>query len=141
VLSGLLFIIYVNILTESFTYQKTSLYADDAKLYAPIKNEKSYRLIQEDLNALAGWCKSLRMKLNVSKCFFSTLSAATFYRRFSSIFYRWNTSKKGAKNGLLRTVNPFKPAGIYASHRFRGACVGKVCIIWNFKDRFPSFFA
>ena len=34
-------------------------------------------------------------------------------------------------------VNPFIPAGIYAFHRFWGAYVRKVCINWNFMDRFP----
>ena len=32
--------------------------------------------------------------------------------------------------------DPFKPAGIYASHRFQGADVRKVCITWNFIEKF-----
>ena len=37
--------------------------------------------------------------------------------------------------------NPIKSAGIYASHRFRGAFVGKVFKNWNFMDKFSSFLA
>ena len=40
----------------------------------------------------------------------------------------------------MHNFNFFKPAGIYASHRFRGAFVGKACKNWNFMDRFSSFF-
>ena len=39
----------------------------------------------------------------------------------------------------LPMFNQFKLAGIYASDRFRGAFVGKVCINWILIDRFPSF--
>ena len=38
-------------------------------------------------------------------------------------------------------INPSKSAGIYASHRFRGAYTRKVCIDRNFLDRFSSVFA
>ena len=37
-------------------------------------------------------------------------------------------------------LNPFKPAGIYASYRFRGGFVEKLCISRKFNDRFSSFF-
>ena len=35
-----------------------------------------------------------------------------------------------------RFFNPFKPAGIYASHKFRSTCERKVCMNRNVMDRF-----
>ena len=38
------------------------------------------------------------------------------------------------------SLNPFNPAGIYASRRFRGAYVRKACVNRNCMDRFSLFF-
>ena len=54
---------------DGFKYVKTSMYADDAKLYAPILNTDSYNKIQCDLDILASWCQSWRLRLNAEKCF------------------------------------------------------------------------
>ena len=70
VLSGLMFILFMNDLPESFSYVKTSMYADDAKLYAPILDPNSAAMIQHDLEMLSAWCKRWRMNLNAGKCFF-----------------------------------------------------------------------
>ena len=70
VLSGLLFNLYVNDMSNIFSHVKTSLYADDAKLYAPIDNRQCISSIQADLDALADWCGKWRLRLNTRKCFF-----------------------------------------------------------------------
>ena len=69
VLSGLLFIVYINDMPENLRYLKCSMYADDAKLFTPILSSDSHQQIQEDLNALRKWCESWRMRLNAEKCF------------------------------------------------------------------------
>ena len=61
--------IYINDITKIFKYVKTSLYADDAKLYAPIIDQSCVRKVQEDLDSLSRWCKTWRLRLNAQKCF------------------------------------------------------------------------
>ena len=70
VLSGLMFILFMEDMPNNFQYVKTSMYADDAKLYAPIMDEASEEAVQRDLNELSKWCKTWCMRLNVQKCFF-----------------------------------------------------------------------
>ena len=53
--------------------------------------------------------------------------------------YLLTSSLKKSQWRLNLALNQTKPAGIYASHRFRGGFVEKVCINWNFIDRFSSF--
>ena len=69
VLSGLLFILYMNDMPRRFQYVKTSMYADDAKLYAAIEGETSVLQVQSDLERLSVWCRTWRMRLNAQKCF------------------------------------------------------------------------
>ena len=70
VLSGLLFILYINDLPNIFQKLKIYLYADDAKFYGGITNENSINEIQDDLNRLSVWCHKWRLNLNADKCFF-----------------------------------------------------------------------
>ena len=70
VLSGLMFILYINDLPKCLNYMKCSLYADDAKLYGPIINADSQAHIQYDLNEVVKWCNRWRLRLNVQKCFY-----------------------------------------------------------------------
>ena len=69
VLSGLLFILYVNDLPQCLQYLKASIYADDAKFYGPTLNPTSEDLIQKDLNEIARWCEKWRIRLHEQKCF------------------------------------------------------------------------
>ena len=49
---------------------KPSLYADDAKLFAPAPNITAKTLIQNDLDSVADWCHKWRLRLNADKCFY-----------------------------------------------------------------------
>ena len=69
VLSGLLFNIYINDMPSKFEYARTYLYADDAKIYAPIPDSESIVKVQKDLDSLATWCAKWRLRLNEQKCF------------------------------------------------------------------------
>ena len=70
VLSGLLFSLFINDLSKVFKTCSVSLYADDAKLYAPVLNSSSVQDVQNDINSLVKWCKDWRLNLNPDKCFF-----------------------------------------------------------------------
>jgi len=69
VLSGLMFILYMNDLPNVLTYLKASLYADDAKIFVSASDTDSRGKIQEDLNSVAEWCNTWRLQLNTSKCY------------------------------------------------------------------------
>jgi hypothetical protein len=43
-------------------------FADDSKLYRPLKNDESHATLQEDLNKLYKWSQDWLMLFNVSKC-------------------------------------------------------------------------
>ena len=70
VLSGILFSVYISDLPEVIKHCNISLYADDAKLYAPTNNDHDIRLVQRDIDALTQWCEKWRLRLSMEKCFF-----------------------------------------------------------------------
>ena len=68
VISGLLFIIFINDLAPHLKHCKISLYADDAKFYSSVVDAESLKNIQEDIDRITKWCKEWRLKLNIQKC-------------------------------------------------------------------------
>ena len=70
VLSGLLFALYIDDITDCFLHSKVLLYADDAKIYTPIDNSNDVMMLQEDLDRLAQWCDKWRIRLSPEKCHF-----------------------------------------------------------------------
>ena len=67
VLGPLLFLIFVNDMDDQVTSHLLK-FADDTKLYLPLKNESSHATLQEDLNRLCQWSQEWQMLFNVSKC-------------------------------------------------------------------------
>ena len=67
-LSGLFFILYMNDLPKKIKHSQVSLYADDAKIFAPVTCSQDIDLIQQDLDALLEWCIEWRLSLNAKKC-------------------------------------------------------------------------
>ncbi|CAH2084216.1 unnamed protein product [Euphydryas editha] len=69
-LGPLLFLVFINDITNEIKHCKISLFADDLKIYRTIKNNVDAGLVQKDLNAIFTWCQTNSMTLNVNKCFF-----------------------------------------------------------------------
>ena len=67
VLGPTLFILYVNEL-PSLVRSKIKMFADDTKLYGPVRNHADARIIQDDLNILSAWSNKWLLRFNVSKC-------------------------------------------------------------------------
>ena len=67
VLAPLMFLVYINDMPEGVK-SYMSLFADDAKVLKPIKNEESCRELQEDLNRLHEWSMKWKMEFNAKKC-------------------------------------------------------------------------
>lgn len=68
-LGPILFLLFINDITECVHYSKCSLFADDLKLYKNITNQDDVKLLQDDLYSIHKWCLENNMTLNVSKCF------------------------------------------------------------------------
>ena len=68
VLGPLLFLIYINALTDGICFSSLSLFADDTKIMKPIISPTCQQELQHDLNYLSSWCSEWKLKLNLSKC-------------------------------------------------------------------------
>jgi len=66
VLGPLMFLIYINDVTENILSQ-SRLFADDCLLYRPIRTVQDSTLLQKDLDALSQWAIVWQMKFNPSK--------------------------------------------------------------------------
>ena len=67
VLGLLMFLIYINDITEDISSQ-LRLFADDCLLYCAIKSEQDPILPQQDLDTLSQWAKVWQIRFNLSKC-------------------------------------------------------------------------
>lgn len=64
----LLFVIFINDITLVIRIAFILMFADDVKLYKPIRGTSSSIEFQRDISALADWCRSNRLPLNTNKC-------------------------------------------------------------------------
>ncbi|XP_063707697.1 uncharacterized protein LOC134836418, partial [Culicoides brevitarsis] len=67
-LGPILFIIFINDLSQHILNCHYLLYADDMKIYKIVNETSDTQLIQDDLNRINTWCTKNLMFLNVSKC-------------------------------------------------------------------------
>ena len=67
------FILYINDLGQlpvNLQHTEVFMYADDAKLLAPVLDENAILAIQRDIDLLHHWCSEWRLNLNPKKCFY-----------------------------------------------------------------------
>ena len=67
VFGPLLFVIYINDLTDSVN-NKLKLYADDSKILSTVNSWKDALGVQKDIDSISEWMKDERMQLNTNKC-------------------------------------------------------------------------
>jgi hypothetical protein len=67
VLGPLLFVIYINDLTDSVN-NKLKLYADDSKILSTVNSWTDALGVQKDIDSISEWMKDWRMQLNTNKC-------------------------------------------------------------------------
>jgi Reverse transcriptase (RNA-dependent DNA polymerase)/Endonuclease-reverse transcriptase len=82
-LGPLCFIWFVNRISEIFDYVRVLFYADDMKLFLPVKGFQDCMKIQSDLNKLSEWCERNSLPLNVGKCKTITFSRTRYPVEFS----------------------------------------------------------
>ena len=68
VLGPLMFLLYINDISESITFSDHELYADDTILLCAGPNPSNTQSkLQSDLSKLAGWCESNKLTINFKK--------------------------------------------------------------------------
>ena len=67
VLSPVMFLVYVNYMTEGVN-SYMSLFSDDAKLLRKIENKENCKHLQKDLDKIHRWSKLWEMEFNAKKC-------------------------------------------------------------------------
>ena len=69
VLGPVLFLLYINDLSDVAVHSTARLFADDCIVYRPIRNNDDTILLQNDLNNIAEWEFMWQMQFNIDKCF------------------------------------------------------------------------
>merc|ERR1712035_179833 len=67
VLAPVMFIVYINDLTERIT-SYMNMFADDAKIQRKMIDERSAAALQEDLNKVHQWSQKWQMEFSINKC-------------------------------------------------------------------------
>ncbi len=80
-LGPLLFLLFVNDITNELQHSRALLYADDLKLFKTVRSEEDTQLLQSDLNTLVEWSKLNNLPFNTSKC-----HVMTYTRKHKSIY-------------------------------------------------------
>lgn len=78
-LGPLLFLIFINDITNFISFSKCLLYADDLKLFREISNLEDANLLQMDIDNCAKWSKLNNLPFNSSKCSIMTYSNKNDY--------------------------------------------------------------
>lgn len=106
-LGPLLFMIMINDLSSMLTHAKCLIYADDVKLYLPIRETVDCENLQIDINNILNWCSINNLHLNTNKC-----SIISFTRSFNSISACYNIN--GHPIARNQTV---KDLGVYFDNK------------------------
>lgn len=101
-LGPLIFLIFINDITEQFKYVHYQLYADDMKLFMPISSIDDSNKFQEDLNSLEDWCNNNQLFLNIGKC-----KVMTYHRSRVSSEYNYYIN-----NTMLERVHSMLDLGV-----------------------------
>ena len=65
---NLLFLIYINDLTDGDTSTIIYMYANNTKLYLEIKSPDDHQILQNDLSKPCTWSKKWSLKFHPKKC-------------------------------------------------------------------------
>ena len=77
VLGPILFILFINDLTNACKFSKLMLYADDVTLYVTVNNIIDANRLQADLDSIALWSQEWQLSINIKKCLFMRIRSAS----------------------------------------------------------------
>ena len=101
-LGPLLFILFMNDVTDAIIYSKCLMFADDLKIFCRVKSILDATNLQRDLDTLSSWCQSNCLTLNINKC-----KTFSFYRTTFPLFFNYEI-----QNTPLVRVQDIKDLGI-----------------------------
>ena len=103
VLSSTLFVLYMSDLPQEIKNSKIYLFADDVKLYTSFNSLQDKQNLQNNINALAAWCRSWNLKLNLKK--FSAL-------KIGPLTLNWINCSYFVNNDMIPTNPLYKDLSI-----------------------------
>lgn len=68
-LGTLLFLLFINDFTICFTLNAYLMYADDVKLFLPVKTQDDYYLVQQYIDSFNPWCLNNALELAIDKSY------------------------------------------------------------------------
>ena len=74
VLGPLLFLVYIDGVSNSVLHSKLAMYADDIALYKIIRNPSDYTYLQRDITSLCSWISTNYLTLNLANCCYMVFS-------------------------------------------------------------------
>jgi Reverse transcriptase (RNA-dependent DNA polymerase) len=101
-LGPLFFIIFINDITHCFKYLRFLLYADDLKVFFPIRGDEDFHRAQSELEILSRWCVDNELRLNLNKC-----KIISFTRGRATLRYDYELS-----NHTLERVDSIRDLGV-----------------------------
>lgn len=81
VLGPLLFVVYVNDLPDAMQCN-IQMFADDTKLYRPVRDPSDAELLQADLNAAIDWSNKWQLHFNTGKCKYMHVGRANDHQTY-----------------------------------------------------------
>lgn len=148
VLGPILFLIFINDITDSVNHSTLSCFADDTRVSKSIASVNDSLLLQEDMDSLLLWAKSNNMEMHEDKFVYMNFNCRSrnFYLPLLP-FYNENL-KYSIPNTTLEPSNEVKDLGItftsnlsWSSHVFNITSAAKKKAGWVlscFRDRSPS---
>jgi hypothetical protein len=76
VIGPLLFLLFINDITDNIKHSQLRLFADDCLIYKEVASREDQQALQEDLDTLMTWSHTWQMLFNVDKCYTMNLSLA-----------------------------------------------------------------
>lgn len=133
-LGPLLFVLYLNDLPSIVDSSNILMFADDVKLYMPIRDISDSKSLQNDLDNLTNWCLANGMSLNQGKC-----KKLSFCRSIALNFDYFINSYK------LESVPSFMDLGVLLDRKLRfdlhiDSCICKARSLLAFIKRWAKEF-
>ena len=116
VLGPILFLLYINDLTDNIKYCSCSIFADDTKLAGCANNVEQADCIQEDLNSIHKWCQEWLLSFNKKKC-----HLLHFGKKDLQLMYHLNGE-------LIAPVEEEKDLGVVITKDLKPAAQIKECV-------------
>lgn len=107
-LGPFLFLIFINDIVDMVTSSSILLYADDIKLFRPVRGTNDIEALQRDLDKMALWSNNNRLPFNVEKC-----EKITFTRKMKNELH---TSYK-INQTTLKNTELIKNLGVFIDRK------------------------